>query len=392
VPRISTEQRRARLALRHHIAPKARADSAVTVAEDLVALHATDPATVYLSLWARMTAPEIAGIERVLYDDRTLVRMLAMRRTMFVTPAELVPVLHAACTDAIAVRERRKLVQLVRQGGFTGEVESWLDELSEITMTALTERGEALAAELSRDDPRLATKVTLAQGKSYAAEQSILTRILFLLSAQGRVVRGRPRGSWVSRQHRWVPTERWLPAAPATWSTADAQVELARRWLASFGPGTVDDLKWWTGWTLTEARKALVRLDVEEVELDDGGTGVVLAGDTKKTRVPEPWVALLPALDPTVMGYAARDWFLGPHRKTLFDVNGNAGPTVWYAGRVVGGWAQRTDSEVVYRLLEDIGSGAEAQVAAEAARLAKWLGTAKVTPSFRTPLERELGL
>jgi hypothetical protein len=390
VPRITTEQRRARLAVRHHLIPRARADDAVTVAEDLVALHATDPATVYLSLWARLTAPEIPAIERALYEDRTLVRMLAMRRTMFVTPAEHVPVLHAACTEAIAVRERRKLIQLLEQGGMTGDVESYVDEVCDVAMAVLVERGEALATELSGADPRLGQKVTLAQGKSYAADQSVLTRVLFLLSAQGKVVRGRPRGSWISRQHRWVPTQRWLPAPPDAWSTADARVELARRWLASFGPGTVDDLRWWTGWTLTEVRTALAKLDVTEVDLDGGGSGLVLANDTGRTRVPEPWVALLPGLDPTVMGYADRGWYLGEHRTALFDVNGNAGPTVWYAGRVVGGWAQRKSGEVVYRLLEDIGAAAADQVAAEAARLTGWLGSTKVTPSFRTPLERDL--
>ena len=54
-----------------------------------------------------------------------------------------------------------------------------------------------------------------------------------------------------------------------------------------------------------------------------------------------PWVALLPGLDSTVMGWKERAWFLGGHQHALFDVNGNAGPTVWCNGRIVGGWAHR---------------------------------------------------
>ncbi len=53
----------------------------------------------------------------------------------------------------------------------------------------------------------------------------------------------------------------------------------------------------------------------------------------------------------------------------LFDVNGNAGPTVWWDGRVVGGWSQRRDGEIVYRLLEDVGADAVAAVEAEVARI-----------------------
>jgi hypothetical protein len=90
------------------------------------------------------------------------------------------------------------------------------------------------------------------------------------------------------------------------------------------------------------------------------------------------------------MGWADRSWFLGPHAGPLFDRNGNIGPTVWCDGRIVGGWAQRPGGEVVFRLLEDIGAEASAAVEKEAAALAAWTGPVRVTPRFRTPLEKEL--
>ncbi len=122
----------------------------------------------------------------------------------------------------------------------------------------------------------------------------------------------------------------------------------------------------------------------------ESGTGYVLADDVEPELAGDPGAALLPALDPTTMGWKERDWYLGPHATSLFDRNGNAGPTVWWGGRVVGGWAQRQDGEIAYRLLEDVGADAEAAVAAEAESLARWLGDVRVTPRFRTPLEREL--
>ena len=114
--RIGVAQRRARLSVRHHLAPGAQAPDVLTATRDLLALHATDPATVYLSAWARVTGHLVPELEKALYDDRVLVRMLGMRRTIFVLPVELAPVVQAACTRAIAVRERRKTEQFLRRG------------------------------------------------------------------------------------------------------------------------------------------------------------------------------------------------------------------------------------------------------------------------------------
>ncbi|HVD27518.1 MAG TPA: crosslink repair DNA glycosylase YcaQ family protein, partial [Mycobacteriales bacterium] len=201
--------------------------------------------------------------------------------------------------------------------------------------------------------------------------------------------RARPRGSWISGQFRWATVESWLPGGVPDLPVEEARVALTRAWLRVFGPALVADLKWWSGWTLGQTRAALAALDTVEVDLD-GTPGVALAGDLGETAQPEPFAALLPGLDSSVMGWQARDWFLGAHRTALFDTNGNAGPTVWWGGRVVGGWSQRKDGEVVVRLLEDVGGEAAAAVEAEAARLQEWIGPVRVVPRFRTPLEREL--
>jgi hypothetical protein len=90
------------------------------------------------------------------------------------------------------------------------------------------------------------------------------------------------------------------------------------------------------------------------------------------------------------MGWQERGWFLGEHRARLFDRSGNIGPTIWWDGRIVGGWAQRTDGEIAIALLEDTGADAAVAIAAEAQRVREWIGEVRVTPRFRTPLEREL--
>jgi hypothetical protein len=90
------------------------------------------------------------------------------------------------------------------------------------------------------------------------------------------------------------------------------------------------------------------------------------------------------------MGWQSRAWYLGPHAARLFDRNGNAGPTIWCDGRIVGGWAIREGGEVVTRLLEDVGHEARLAVEAEAGRIGAVLGSVRVVPRFTSPLHREL--
>ena len=99
---------------------------------------------------------------------------------------------------------------------------------------------------------------------------------------------------------------------------------------------------------------------------------------------------MLPSLDATTMGWKERDWYLSSYGPLLFDRMGNAGPTIWCDGRVVGGWAQRRDGEIVYRVLEDIGRSAMAAVGATAEVIQNLVGDVRYTPRFPSPLEREL--
>jgi hypothetical protein len=337
-----------------------------------------------------VTGHLVPELEKALYDDRVLIRMLGMRRTIFVLPVELAPAVQAGCTRAIAARERRKTEQFLVEGSVTDDPAPWLARVEAATLTALRRRGTALSTDLSAEVPELAERIVLARGKAYEATQSVASRVLPLLAADGVLVRGRPRGSWLSGgQYWWSVLDEWLPGGLTELPPGEAQAELARAWLWTFGPARVADLKWWSGWTLGQTRAALTAVGAVEVDLD-GTAGVTLPDDLAPVPPPEPYAALLPGLDPTTMGWQDRDWYLGPHGKALFDTNGNAGPTVWWDGRIVGGWAQRKSGEVVLRFLEDAGADAVAAAAEQAARLQEWLGPARISPRFRTPLEREL--
>src|SRR5207248_3326588 len=285
---ITAAERRARMVRRHHLAPATRCADVVQVARDLVALHGTDPASVFLAARARMSDPGVAAIEDALYEERRLLRILGMRRTVFVVAREIAPIVHAACTREVAARARKTYQAYLEQNGIVDG--RWLGEVESSTLKALVRRGSAFGGELVEDEPRLGRRLDMARG---------------------------PETNYQVNLTSWVLL---LPAAA------------------------------------------------------------------------DPAPALLPALDPTIMGWAARDWYLGERGRELFDRSGNPCASVWWEGRVVGAWAQRKDGEVVFRLLEDLGWEAEQQVAAEAARLQAWIGEVRLAPRTRIspPIEREL--
>ena len=386
---VTASERRARLGVRHRLASAARTQDPVTITEGLVALHATDPASVYLSAVARMPKADIGAVEDAQYESLDLVRLLAMRRTMFVVSAATAPVVQAAAGDAIARQLRRRYAAMLAEAGVAADGDAWLEQACSAALASLRDLGEATGAQLGRATPILQTKISLAEGKKWAASVNVTGWVTNVLGAEGLITRGRPLGSWTGNQYRWRRAEPGLLEAARALGQGPAQAELARRWLWSFGPATTADLQWWTGWTARETRAAVAALDTVAVDLE-ASPGVALADDVETVREPPPWVALLPALDPSAMGWKHRAWYLGDHQTALFDRSGNVGPTIWADGRIIGGWAQRRGGAIVTRLLEDTGAETAHAVEVEAERIRIAIGAMRVTPKFRTPLEREL--
>jgi hypothetical protein len=381
-------ERRARLARRHRLAPGSKATDVVDAATSMVCLHATDPATVYLSASARVVdGMTVEDMDQALYEDRMLVKHLAMRRTLFVFPRASMSVVQAGASDRVAETERRRLVRDVERAGLHRDGERWLSDAWTHVLATLADGRQASSSELRREIPLLEGSIMYGEGKSWGGQVPVGPRVLTTLSAAGHIVRATNDGTWTVSRPRWASMEAWLGAPIEPLPEAEGVATLVELWLRAFGPGTVADIKWWLGSTLTAVRRALRDLPAVEVDLD-GQPGYVLPDDLATTDPAEPWAALLPSLDPTTMGWLERDWYLGRHKAQLFDANGNAGPTVWWDGRIVGGWRQNDAGEVVVQMLEDVGSDGQRAIGREASRLSDWLGGVSALPRFPSPLSK----
>jgi hypothetical protein len=379
--RVTDDERRRRLAVRHALAPAHRVASPEAATLAMTVLHATEPATVHLSCWARCTAVTIAAVERALYDDRSLVKQLAMRRTVFVFPRDLLGATWPSASARVARSERAQMVKDLMTAGIAGDGDAWLDRARADVLAVLADAPDGLsAADVRRAAPWIDVKVAVRPGVVWAAP-----RVLTQLGATADVVRGANIGQWRTSRPRWTLMRHWLTDVPPVWEEADGWRELVRRWLRTFGPGTEDDLVWWLGATKRIVRAALAELDAVAVTLDSGATGWLLPDDLDETPDPGPWVALLPVLDPTVMGWKERGFYLGPHREQLIDRAGNAGTTAWADGRIVGCWVQDDEGVVAVRLLQRVRSCARQALDEEAQRLTAWLDGERVTSPIRPP-------
>jgi len=325
-----------------------------------------------------MAHPSIAAVEQALYVDRSLIRHHGMRRTLWVATPPVVRLMHASATRDLLANERRRTSQLLAASGVENP-ERWLADAEEQVLADLREHGPSTAREVGQRVEALRQPLQLAPGKSYAAAQSAHTRVLNILGFAGQMFRGKP-SNWINGAYRYVAAESWLPGGLGDLDPQRAAAELAARWLQRFGPATTVDLQWWMGWTLRRTKQALTDCGAVEVDLE-GGTGWLAADDAPLGAV-ESWVAVLPGLDPTIMGWKQRDWYLPSTSSEVFDSVGNGGPSLWIDGRVVGAWAQTKDGSIHRHYFERVAAARRREIDERIVELKSWIGDTRFSMRF----------
>lgn len=389
VRHVDDAERRARLAVRQALHPAHRAVDTLAATRAMTVLHATEAATVHLAVRARTEGVPPAAVDSALYDDRSVVKQLAMRRTLFVFPRDLLPAALGSASARVAAEQRRLVARDAEQHGVAADGQVWLAAAAAAVLDRLAASPPLSARQLREELPELSGAIVSSPGKKYGGTFHLAPRVLTMLGAQGLLTRGPNAGHWRLSRPTWTLMADWVGKEMVPTGADEGYAELVRRWLRTFGPGTLEDIQWWLGSTKTAARAALAALDAVEVSLDDGGTGWLLPDDVDPVAAVEPWAALLPTLDPTTMGWRRRGFYLEPaHTAYLFDTNGNAGNTAWWDGRVVGAWVQ--DEGAVVRVLPapgtDLPSAARAALDAEAARLTTWLDGVQISNVYQSAL------
>ncbi|CAM3380554.1 winged helix DNA-binding domain-containing protein [Nocardioides dubius] len=389
VVHIDDQQRRARLALRHALARDAQAGSVEEATRALTVLHATDSSTIYLALAARVPGLSPADVDRALYEKRSVIRQMAMRRTLFGVPVELMPAVVGSAGHRLVGQQRRAIARDVEKAGLSADGDAWVQTAEAAVSRLLADGGEFTAPQIRELLPEVAGTIDYAPGKSYGGAQPIAPRVLTAMSAHGSIVRARQHHHWRLNRPTWQSMESWIGAPLEPVTEQQGYAELVGAWLRSFGPGTEEDLVWWLGSTKAAVRRALADVEALTVTLDGGATGWVLPDDLAPTPEVEPWVALLPSLDPTTMGWKGRGFYLDERQPRYFDRVGNAGATAWLDGRVVGTWIQDADGVVRVHLDEAVPAWAQRAFRAEAERLSAWCEGVRISSIWVSPAMAE---
>lgn len=384
---IDDAERRARLARRHALGAPHRVGDVDDAVRAIVALHATEAATPFLSINARVDARSRDEMARSLYESRSIVKQLAMRRTVFVFPRDLlVPVLSAPASR-VAGQGKAALVKDLRQIGIAGDAEAWLDTASVAVMDVLAGGRERSAEELREGLAELSGKVSRYEHKSYGAVQHIAPRVISWMGANGDVVRGRNASHWRVNRILWARMDEWIGGSLDRMDEAAAYAALVERYLRAFGPVTEIDLVWWFGATKSAMRQAIAALGAVEVRLERNGTGWVLPDDVAPEPPVESWAAVLPALDPTALGWKQREFYLHPDFvPAIFDRTGNCGTTAWWNGEIVGAYVQDDAGRVELVIGRDPGPVGRSALESEAARLGLWLDGERVNAAYKSPI------
>jgi len=148
--------------------------------------------------------------------------------------------------------------------------------------------------------------------------------------------------------------------------------ELARRYFLSRGPATVNDLAWWAGMTVAQAKRGL---EVVKAQLSSAvveGVEYWFAGDGAARM---PMALLLPAYDELTVAYKDRRAILPlAYEKASFS---GLKPTIVVNGRIVGIWRKVVEKGMVVvemTFFEKVGKTAMGAIEKEVRRYGKFLG------------------
>ena len=296
--------------------------SLVEICRDAGGIQAQVMSAAELSLWTRRRKTTRGEVKAALWTTRELVKTTSLRRTLHLLPADDYGLYIAAMRDWSMTQTRSLLTRI-------GASPKHVDTMIDVVMDALA------------DGPKTQQDL-LARAKKNAAK-GMRKWLRFAWSAmrpailEGLIVYGEPRGA----EATFVRVDQWLPAQK-TVDAAGARVELARRFLAAFGPATHRDFSKWSGLPTSVTKPIFDALadELAPVRLDDG-VSLVLRSDLKALAAAEPDRApkLLPAFDTFLLAHQSKDHLVEKRfYKRVYRNQGWLSPVVIAGGRIVAVW------------------------------------------------------
>jgi hypothetical protein len=345
---------------KHHLTEDHRAENLLQIVRDIGGLHATLSTTPYISLFLRSKIFKREDLDEVLYTRRLLGKVRYARKTVYILPKERVTIAYSAMNSLLLTRFEVYIQHL----GLT------LDEYEEITRAILAvvkgcgKTTKEIKAELKRD--------------------LNVSAIVNLMCDQDLLIRGKPKTGWKSNIHTYYPFNEYFPDLNLTeMKEHNAKESMIRQYLASYGPVSVTDISWWTGFSKGDVKTILdvLKNDLISVEISGiSGSYLMLSSDNKSLNSvavsSKPQIHLLPALDPYLMGFKHRQRFLDEaYSAWVYDRSGNATNSILVNGRIAGvwDWVDQKEPELKFYLFSKTGVDIKEIITTKATQLGHFI-------------------
>jgi len=342
---------------KQHLAEDSKMNDVVQIAKDIGGLHGTSATGPYLSLLARSIFFQRENLAVEMSKKKSLARIRYVRNTIYILPREFIPVAYAATSQMAKVTA-------AWFSKYLGITPAQYVRISNKILKVLRGRG-LTTREIKK---KLRTAINIAP-------------IVNLMCDKGLLMRSLAREGWKSTQHTYFLFEDYYPDLDlSAYDKKEARRKIVEQYLLSFGPVSEQDIAWWTGFPKLQVKEILEGLgeEVFSVEIPELESGCLVHSSDweslKSIGIPtHPVVNILPALDPYMMGYKARERYLHPkHYKMVFDRSGNATSTILVDGQVVGIWdLEELLVKIFY--LKDVGKDIRKKVRSRASDVGRFL-------------------
>jgi hypothetical protein len=317
---------------KQHLLPESRSDSIIQVAEDLCGLHATCPATPYLSLFVRMNDFTKSDLKEEVEIKRSLIRTRSIRNTLHLLPVEK----YFSVFVATRLQSEKRAAQYIKHLGLSkDEYKSFADKI----VVALSDRG-----------------LTASEIKKETGNSKYTGHIINLLCDEGAIVRGKINGGWKSNNHRYYSFGNFFKGIDSGKHKERKVFEdFVLRYVRTYGPVKNTDIIWWSGLNKTIIGDILNNIGARLIELEipeSPGIFVMLKDDYQSFQLfqtaEDNAIHFLPAMDPYIMGYKNRLRFIDEaYYNYVFDRFGNAAPVILLNGEVIGIWDVADEKKLV---------------------------------------------
>jgi hypothetical protein len=345
---------------KHHLAEVSRTDDLLQIVRDIGGLHSTLSTTPYISLFLRSKKFKREDLDELIYTKRLLGKVRYARKTVYILPKERVTTAYSAMKSLLFTRFEVYIQHL----GLTQ------DDYEKITREILDIVGGCGKT----------TKEIKAELKS----ELNISAIVNLMCDQDLLIRGKPKAGWKSNIHTYYPFNEYFPDLDlAEMEAPDAKEQMIKQYITSYGPVSMKDISWWTGFSKGDVKRFFdaLKKDLVSVQVSGiSGSHYMLLSDNESLnsiKLPAtPQVHLLPALDPYLMGFKDRQRFLDDtYTPWIYDRSGNATYSILIDGRISGvwDWIDQKDPEIRFHLFAKIGKDIKKIIASKAKQLGDFI-------------------